>query len=98
MCTPTSSSDLISLCHAASLYFEPLPTKVVGYSACATGNPYELTLLWVLLEEPERKKICFRSKLGESCKDFSSVHHPARCLHTPLLALRFARDKPRLRG
>ena len=60
MCTATSSSDLISLCHAASLYFEPLPTKGVGYSACATGNPYELTLLWVLLEEPERKKICFR--------------------------------------
>lgn len=75
MCTPTSSSDLDSLRHAASLYCEPLRVKRVGYSAWSTVTPYKLTLLWLALEEPERKKICFRNKLGGNNKVFCSGRH-----------------------
>ena len=63
MDTHPSSNDLISLRHAASQYFEPLCVKRVGYSARSTITPYELTLLWLVVEEPERKKICFRRRL-----------------------------------
>lgn len=39
-------------------YSEPLSTNRVGHFTWSTVTSYQLTLLWEILEEPERKMIC----------------------------------------